>query len=228
MKKNCKFCGTEFEAKAHNQLFCSNAHAFKYYRKNKKQQLGEAPPANALQLAPAKAPAKAYLPARPQLDPLGDFMVRTVERERDKLDDQLTELQKKYDALKEKHADLQKELENATRAIEEKPKGLSGLLQSNPDMVNKALELGMPLLNTLAEKLMSGGNAQQKQLAAPTDESGQPNPIWAWLVQQPKEVQEQFVMLLEKLEQTQRIKDYLESFNRQLMRVVPKQQRQNV
>lgn len=225
MKKNCKFCGTEFEAKAHNKEFCSSAHYFKHYRQNKKQ-LGQVPTATQLPPAPAKAPAKAYLTPRPQLDALGDFMVRTVERERDKLDHELDALTKKYEALKDKYVDLEKELENATRAIDEKPKGLSGLIQSNPDLLTNALQMGMPLLNTIAEKLM--GTAQQKQLAAPTDESGQPNPIWAWLVAQPKEVQEQFVMLLEKLNATNRIKDYLEAWNRQLMKVVPKTQQANV
>lgn len=215
-KKICKLpeCGKEFETHAHNAEFCSSSHRDKYRRKHK-ITLGNAPQAQGAQ-PNAKPSAKAFAKAMPTLDPLGDFMVRTVERERDKLDTELTELRKKFETLKEKNLDLEKQLDNATRAIGEKPSGLMGLVQSNPDMLSKALELGMPLLNTLAEKLMSG--SAQKQLAAP-DEA---NPVWMWLVSQPKDIQEQFVMLIEKLDGTEKKKDYLEAWNRTLMSVVKK------
>jgi hypothetical protein len=212
-KKICKLaeCGKEFETKAHNAEYCSESHKFKDYRRNnpRKKQLGSVHNG-------VLAIAKATPTQRPQLDALGDFMVRSVERERDKLDTELTDLKKKYESLKEKNSDLEKQLDNANRSIGEKPSGLMGLVQSNPDMLNKALELGMPLLNTLAEKLMSTGSPQ-KQLAAPDE-----NPVWTWLISQPKDIQEQFVMLLEKLDVTEKKKDYLEAWNRTLMSVVKK------
>lgn len=217
-KKICKLpeCGKEFETKAHNAEYCSQSHKFKDYRRQhpRPKQLGSVQ--NGV-LATSPATAKTTAMQRPQLDVLGDFMVRSVERERDKLDTELTELKKKFETLKEKNIDLEKQLDNATRAIGEKPSGLMGLVQANPDMLNKALELGMPLLNTLAEKLMSTG---QKQLAAPDENA---NPVWMWLVNQPKDIQEQFVMLLEKLDGTEKKKDYLEAWNRTLMSVVKKQ-----
>jgi hypothetical protein len=214
-KKICKLaeCGKEFETKAHNAEYCSESHKFKDYRRNnpRKKQLGSVQNG-------VLAMAKATPIQRPQLDPLGDFMVRSVERERDKLDTELTDLKKKYEALKEKKIELEKQLENANRAIEEKPRGLSGLVQSNPDFLNKALELGMPLINQLVDKVMNS-TPPQNQLAAPDQNA---NPVWMWLVAQPKEIIDQFVMLLEKLdglEKQEKKKDYLEAWNRSLMSV---------
>jgi len=169
---------------------------------------------------------------KPRLDALGDFMVRTVERERDKIESELKELRKKYEALQEEKTSIEKQLDEASRELKEKPTGLSGIVQSNPDLAKTAMEMGLPLLAGIGEKLIAWITTQQqqqpKQLNGATEAEPGTNPIWLWLIAQPKEIQENFVMLLEKLDATGRAKDYLESWNRQLMRVVPKNNVRNV
>jgi hypothetical protein len=189
------------------------------------------------QTPPITTPPKVLTPTthnelpKPRLDALGDFMVRTVERERDKIESELKELRKKYEALQEEKTSIEKQLDEASRELKEKPTGLSGIVQSNPDLAKTAMEMGLPLLAGLGEKLIAWISTQQqqpKQLNGATEAEPGTNPIWLWLIAQPKEIQENFVMLLEKLDATGRAKDYLESWNRQLMRVVPKNNVRNV
>lgn len=161
----------------------------------------------------------------PRLDALGDFMVRTVERERDKIETELKELRTKYETLKQSKTEIEKQLEEATRALNEKPTGLSGIIQSNPDVLNQAMQMASPILAGIGEKLATWLTSQNapKQLGEAATPAQSENVIWLWLKAQTPEVQEHFVMLLEKLDATKRTKDYLESWNRQLMAVVPKQ-----
>ena len=230
--KNCAYCGNEFEAKAQTAMYCSNSHRVLAGRKNLKLKAisNQQPATNNEQpqnpitiptvFTTTQQPPKETVP---KLDPLGAFMVRTVERERDKIEKELNELKSKYETLQQEKTALEKELDNTSRELKEKPNGLSGFFQTNPDITKTAIEMGMPLLAGAAEKLVNWITEQQqhKQLAGAATEQNT-NPIWVWLVAQPKEIQENFVMLLEKLDATGRAKDYLESWNRQLMRVVPK------
>lgn len=231
--KNCAYCGNPFEAKAQTAMYCSNSHRVLAGRKNLKLRatsneqpaINNEQPENPL-IKPTVFPQPIQQPPKetvPKLDALGAFMVRTVERERDKLEKEFNELKSKYENLQQEKTALEKELDNTSRELKEKPNGLSGFFQTNPDITKTAIEMGMPLLAGTAEKLVNWITEQQqtKQLAGAAPEQNT-NPIWMWLVAQPKEIQENFVMLLEKLDATGRAKDYLESWNRQLMRVVPK------
>ena len=214
-QKNCKLveCGKEFETKAHNAEYCSESHKFKDYRRNnpRKKQLGSVHNG-------VLAMAKATPIQRPQLDPLGDFMVRSVERERDKLETELKELRTKYEKIKDEKAQLEKEADQAVRKLEEKPTGLSGILQTNPQLAEQALTIGAPLLAGLAEKVMNwlDNKDTQKQLSE-ANPQGQGNEVYTWLVNQTPEIQKSFVMLLEGLQASGKIQDYLNAWNRSFM-----------
>ena len=214
-KKICKLaeCGKEFETKAHNAEYCSESHKFKDYRRNnpRKKQLGSVHNG-------VLAMAKATPIQRPQLDPLGDFMVRSVERERDKLETELKELRTKYEKIKDEKAQLEKEADQAVRKLEEKPTGLSGILQTNPQLAEQALTIGAPLLAGLAEKVMNwlDNKDPQKQLSE-ANPQGQGNEVYTWLVNQTPEIQKSFVMLLEGLQASGKIQDYLNAWNRSFM-----------
>jgi len=229
--KNCAYCGKEFETDASYKKYCGNNHkkmANGGYVYDKATGKGHRPGLGLLTASPSKPIMKeSHSVTTPQLDALGSFMVKTVERERDKIEEELKKLQTKYETLKDQKSTLEKQLDEATRALTEKPTGLSGIVQSNPDFANNALNAAIPLLNGLGEKLVQWiTSSGPKQLTggpgAEQSTQGNANPIWQWLIAQPKEVQENFVMLLEKLDATGKAKDYLESWNRQLMRVIPK------
>jgi hypothetical protein len=214
-KKICKLaeCGKEFETKAHNAEYCSESHKFKDYRRNnpRKKQLGSVHNG-------VLAIAKATPTQRPQLDALGDFMVRSLERERDKLEAELKELRTKYEKIKDEKAQLEKEADQAVRKLEEKPTGLSGILQTNPQLAEQALTIGAPLLAGLAEKVINwlDNKDPQKQLSE-ANAQGQGNEVYTWLVSQTPEIQKSFVMLLEGLQASGKIQDYLNAWNRSFM-----------
>jgi hypothetical protein len=102
--------------------------------------------------------------------------------------------------------------------LEEKPTGLSGILQTNPQLAEQALTIGAPLLAGLAEKVMNwlDNKDPQKQLSE-ANPQGQGNEVYTWLVNQTPEIQKSFVMLLEGLQASGKIQDYLNAWNRSFM-----------
>lgn len=234
--RNCEYCGDAFEVTdpKSKRKYCKKSHrnsaslGYVWNPTTKRGELPKLPKALGeivTPLAKTQSERKPMNTNTPQLDTLGSFMVRTVERERDKIEADHQKLKDKYEALQKEKLDLKEQLDEVTRKLTEKPTGLSGVISGNPDLLKSALEMGMPMLAGIMEKIgtMISSQPGQKQLAATTQqESGEANPVWVWIVAQPQEVQVSFVALLEKLDAIGKTAEYLESWNRQLMRVVPK------
>jgi len=223
MKKTCTYCGVEFEAKSDSAKFCKTSHRNLYgqgYRWNPTTLKGvrEHKPEKAFANTQPNTMRQNMRQTLPQLDVLGQFMVEQVKRERDKLETELKELRTKYEKIKDEKAQLEKEADQAVRKLEEKPTGLSGILQTNPQLAEQALTIGAPLLAGLAEKVMNwlDNKDPQKQLSE-ANPKGQGNEVYTWLVNQTPEIQKSFVMLLEGLQASGKIQDYLNAWNRSFM-----------
>lgn len=152
-KKNCKLpgCGVEFEdnTRNHNKEFCCDAHrrAGAVARKNEqlKGLLPEGADEQARETTLATGAQKqlnlpVHRASSVQLDPLGTFIKEQLE---EKVVDLKEQIKKKDSTIEKLQSDLkekEKEILDLQKAVEAKPSGLSGFMESHSGMLEKIVE----------------------------------------------------------------------------------------
>lgn len=215
LTKNCAECGNPFETKRKDKKYCSDkckSNAF-----HKKNALGfpdtstTAEPVVSMPTVFKKMDSKIdniKLPS--SVDVSAQFVIESLKERVSELKDDLKESVADNKVLIKEKSELEKQLESVKRDLESKPSGLQGFITNNPGLGEKALEMFGPMLANLAEKAMSA-----KQLSGGQESTGE-NPVWNWLITQPKEVQAAFVQLCEGLSRKpEKIMEYLNYFNKQ-------------
>lgn len=230
MEKNCAYCNKLFTTDRPNRIYCTDSHRAMATRGNSKKQLnGELfPVAEQPQPQPQTQPQKQTqmkdlfnaqkLPN--QLDPVSSFIVKQLERERDKLEEKIKKLESKNESLITEKDKLKEDLIDLQDQIKAKPTGLAGFASSNPDMIKTAMEVGLPKALELIERFMSKPAPQLQLGGGEAGTQSTNHPVWAWLTKQPEDIQRSFVLLIEGLEKSGDIAKKLNYFNTTFMQRV--------
>jgi len=223
MLKNCAYCEKEFEG-SDKQMYCSNSHRSAASQGKTFRGLAEATSNPQLATSNPQAP-RAEKTTKSSYSNYEQYIISDLESKVKDLKSEVTKLESKNEKLLEENTSLEKQVENSTRKLTEKPGGLAGFMD-DPAIKSQLMELGMPVLDKLVTWVTNQAvpNPNQQQLGE--SPQGEPNFVYAWLVKQSPDIQNQFVLLLEGLEASKRTKDYLESWNRNFMGII-KQARTN-
>jgi hypothetical protein len=238
-KHTCLFCGNAFESKQKQAKYCPGTdHKTKHfrqlhpeYRKQKEYKRKHLNGSEQSSTPTHMIPVNAMQKISNQLEPASQMVFNLMKDQNAELRDQLKELKddnktllkEKTDAAaahaKEK-AELQKQIDETTRALDEKPTGLGALVSDKDNqsrLIDGVLAIGQGLLDSFGPK-------QQQQLSG-----GEELPMVKWLKSQSPQVQKDFMamasMLADPAAESQ-LAERLANINRSLMNAAQPAQQQ--
>jgi hypothetical protein len=216
--KTCANCGTPFESKRKDTIYCSDKckmEAFKKRKLSDQQTLFNTPQKPIAETV--KQPimvTKEITKAPPDLGIASQFV---IDHQKDIIAELRRELQASKEELKksaEEKMDLKEQLKDLQNELEAKPRGLQGFITTNPGVVEKAVEMFGPLLVKIGEKAMA--EDQPKAISGPSQS------IASWFAGQTESVQKHFIELIQILASNpETAENKLIEIKRSLMNVQP-------
>lgn len=223
-KKNCLYCGNEFEPKSPNAKYCSDLHRNYHFRQQNPEYrkrkgmagIADEPPGNqqSLKLSTPSLPVEKLHKITQSLDPATQMVFDLLREQNSELRnelkakvkehaDEIKALNAKIESLSIDKRELEKSRDDLQRSVDAKPSGLAGLALTQPDLMKEAL----PILAGLADKIFK-----------------QPEPVppfVVWLKSQDENFQKEFMGMVSLVMQD---KTRLEQINRSLMTASSPQQ----
>ena len=215
--KTCANCGTTFETKRKDTMYCSDKCKIEAFKKRKVGQqpnlfASQPTPLPEQKIVPAKVPVmKAIELTPPNMDVASAFVINHQKEIIQQLRDELKDAQNQSKKLIEEKTELKEQIKDLQNTLDAKPSGLQGFISSNPSVVEKAIDLLGPTLVKLGEKFMDD---------APKAIAGPPQQITEWFNKQSENVQKHFYELLQILaSKPDEIENKLVEIKRSLMNV---------
>ncbi|GHM98806.1 hypothetical protein WSM22_02960 [Cytophagales bacterium WSM2-2] len=192
--KSCEFCGHEFEDKSPNAnaKYCSQSHKLAALRKRKKQNgLGETPALIPASSTGSTSVTKAsdQVKAMPlTLDPISQFLINRLENEIRDYKDKISKLEEKLESASAQEKEYEKQIADLTNEVSAKPTGLSGFMQNNPSILEKAVEALGPRFGEGLGKLIEKWSGPSSPYA---------EAVVNWMVQLSPELQNEFYKMMQ-------------------------------
>lgn len=204
--KKCLHCGNEFQALKSSAKYCSDYHRLLAFKQRRVEQ-----PKQDLPIETPKAMSISSQRPPIQLDPVTQFMINRLESEIKDLKESNTRKETKIETLTREKSELEKEVQELEGQLSAKPTGLSGIVQTNPGIIEKVFETMGPHLGESLGKLISkftdGGDVMKGLPEA--------DAINNFLMQQTEEVRKAFYSMINSLVMQQaKIKDNLDIINK--------------
>lgn len=226
-EKTCENCGNAFHAKRKDNIFCSPRCRREAHFKSKTNGslngsetvhpvTPEVRPISALPAPLATLPKISNLKPPGNLDIAAQFVIDTLKEQNADLKAQLIKVTDKFETVSKERADLEKQLDKAQDELDKKPTGL-GAVFSNPDSLEKMLSEAPNVIASIAGVIKELRSGDQPQLNAPSS-GQQEHSLIAWLKQQPAELQDAFIQMVNGLAQNpSRAMEMVSYFNRSMM-----------
>ena len=217
-ERKCAYCNNPFQPTRRDNKYCSQKCGQKAFHK-KRESLG----ATDIEAEPTMSalPASKELVPPTQLDVVAQFIVKSLETQRDELKDTVKTQSTKIEDLTEKNRGLEKDVERLTRELNEKPTGLSGVIQNNPNAIKEALQELPGVFGGIRDLIKEWkGNQAATQIGATPSGDSVATPLLQWLGSLPEQPRNEIIQMLVNLSDIKDLKmlsDMVAYINRSMM-----------